>query len=187
MKINLILLGAGNSSRFGSNKLLTEIDGKPMYLHILKKVIGMNWNQIIFVTQYKEIVKQIKGYPIDVVYNNHGEWGISHSIKLGIEYGNDCDAYLFSVCDQPFITANSIQKLINEFMNCEKRIACLSYNGILGNPAIFDLIYEKELLELKGDKGGKVIINNHSDDVKIVNVDNIKELMDIDYISDLIE
>ena len=39
MKIALIMLAAGNSRRFGSNKLLYEIEGKPMYRHILEKLI----------------------------------------------------------------------------------------------------------------------------------------------------
>ena len=34
MDIDLILLAAGNSRRFGSNKLLYEVDGKPMYAHM---------------------------------------------------------------------------------------------------------------------------------------------------------
>ena len=39
MKIALIMLAAGNSWRFGSNKLLYEIEGKPMYWHILEKLL----------------------------------------------------------------------------------------------------------------------------------------------------
>ena len=39
MKIALIMLAAGNSRRFGSNKLLYEIEGKPMYRHILEKLL----------------------------------------------------------------------------------------------------------------------------------------------------
>ena len=39
MKIALIMLAAGNSRRFGSNKLLYEIDGRPMYRHILEKLM----------------------------------------------------------------------------------------------------------------------------------------------------
>lgn len=39
MNIALVMLAAGNSRRFGSNKLLYEIDGKPMYRHILEKLM----------------------------------------------------------------------------------------------------------------------------------------------------
>ena len=39
MKIALIYLAAGNSRRFGSNKLFYEIDGKPMYRHLLDRLV----------------------------------------------------------------------------------------------------------------------------------------------------
>ena len=61
MKLGLIMLAAGNSRRFGSNKLLYGIDGMPMYRHILlelKKVKAALEEQghrcvIKFVTQYE--------------------------------------------------------------------------------------------------------------------------------------
>ena len=39
MKIGMILLAAGYSRRFGSNKLLYEIEGRPMYLRTLDQLI----------------------------------------------------------------------------------------------------------------------------------------------------
>ena len=38
MKIAMIMLAAGNSRRFGANKLLYEIDGIPMYRHVLEQL-----------------------------------------------------------------------------------------------------------------------------------------------------
>lgn len=37
--ISIVILAAGNSRRFGSNKLFFPIDGIPMYLHTLQKVL----------------------------------------------------------------------------------------------------------------------------------------------------
>lgn len=37
--IHIIYMAAGNSRRFGSNKLLYELDGKPMYRHLLERLI----------------------------------------------------------------------------------------------------------------------------------------------------
>ena len=38
MKIAFVMLAAGNSRRFGANKLLYEIDGIPMYRHVLEQL-----------------------------------------------------------------------------------------------------------------------------------------------------
>ena len=37
--IHIIYMAAGNSRRFGSNKLFYELDGKPMYSHLLERLI----------------------------------------------------------------------------------------------------------------------------------------------------
>ena len=37
--IHIIYMAAGNSRRFGSNKLFYELDGKPMYRHLLDHLI----------------------------------------------------------------------------------------------------------------------------------------------------
>lgn len=37
--IHIIYMAAGNSRRFGSNKLFYELDGKPMYRHLLERLI----------------------------------------------------------------------------------------------------------------------------------------------------
>ena len=37
--IHIIYMAAGNSRRFGSNKLLYELDGKPMYRHLLDHLV----------------------------------------------------------------------------------------------------------------------------------------------------
>ena len=40
--IHIIYMAAGNSRRFGSNKLFYELDGKPMYRHMLERLIETN-------------------------------------------------------------------------------------------------------------------------------------------------
>ena len=50
MKINLILLAAGNSRRFNGNKLLALYKGKPIYMHVVEKALNLEVNKIICVT-----------------------------------------------------------------------------------------------------------------------------------------
>lgn len=203
-RLSIILLAAGNSNRFHGNKLLTLIEGKPMYLHMVEKIQKVSAYQKVLVTQYEEIISYFDSYSIDelnrsnfsmhnyenkkihVIRNEHSEWGISHSIQLGLEYcmvnanQNKADAYLFAVCDQPWLSLESIIKLIEVYKNSAKGIACLSYDGKLGNPVIFDKAYYQELKDLKGDIGGKAILKQHWNDVTLVNINNPTELLDID-------
>ena len=68
--IHIIYMAAGNSRRFGSNKLFYELDGKPMYRHLLERLIEIKdrYNKlknaesnnpvidITVVTRYREIL-----------------------------------------------------------------------------------------------------------------------------------
>lgn len=180
MKINLILLASGNSNRFQGNKLLAVVNDKPMYMNVVEKILKLNFNKIILVTQYPEIKSALLEQPIQVVMNKNSELGISHSIKLGIQTDMEADAYMFMVCDQPFISLVSIESLIYRFIKSDKGMACIEYKGKLGNPAIFSEKYKNELLNLEGDVGGKSIMKKHLDDLERVQINHEVEMMDID-------
>lgn len=182
VKINLILLAAGNSVRFNGNKLLSDFKGIPLYMHIINEAKDMDFNKIICITQYKEIQDKLKDTNIKVVINEDSSRGISSSIKLGINYDSNADGYMFMVCDQPFIRKESIQKVVDVFKKSNLGIAALGTHegNVVGNPVIFSRRYVNELLCLEGDTGGKKIVKKHMDDLEIVNVYDELELTDID-------
>ena len=160
-----------------------------MYLHTLDKLIDLkkvndNIDEIIFVTKYDEIINNLKNKDIKVINNNNSEFGISQSIKLGISNSFN-NAYMFIVCDQPYIKKETINKFINEFIRSKKNLGCVSNDGILLNPTIFTDKYKDKLLKLDGDKGGKKIILKNIDDLFIFDVLEKRELIDIDYKSQL--
>lgn len=188
MKINAILMAAGNSCRFGSNKLLYMVDGKTMFQHTLEKVLAVEpglFHHMIVITQYQEVMKQAKAMNQDIrIRENHNsQLGISHSIQLGLE-AEIADAYAFFVCDQPWLKVETIDEFIKEFKNSKKTLGCVTQNGHLGNPAIFTNRYYQELLDLKGDVGGKSVMKKHMEEVFFYEVEDYKELVDIDVFSE---
>ena len=180
MRINLILLAAGNSKRFNGNKLLVIYKEKPIYMHIVEKVLDLKVNKIICVTQYEEIKEALLNTNINVVMNDNSSLGISSSIKLVINFDKNADGYMFMVCDQPFISVQTLKSVIDNFINGDKGIVCVGCGDNKGNPVIFSKRYINELLSLEGDSGGKRILKGHLNDLNIVNVDNEIELIDID-------
>ena len=97
--LSVIVLASGNSKRFKGNKLLYEIDGKPMYLYTVEKLINLKKKckyigEIIFVTKYQKIINDLKNKDIKVVKNKNSEFGISQSIKLGVSNSNN-NCYMF--------------------------------------------------------------------------------------------
>ena len=61
MKIHIIYLAAGSSRRFGSNKLLWEYEGRPLYRHGLDRLIEMSSDRddctLTVVSRYDEILE----------------------------------------------------------------------------------------------------------------------------------
>ncbi len=183
-KIGLILLAAGNSVRYNGIKLLDTVLEKQMYRHIVDKVKTLPLVPKIMVTQYDEIAEKVLTDGFHVKINDRPEDGISRSIRLGLkealEIEPSLDAVLFSVCDQPYITRNTIEAVIDAYRSQYQEIVCAYYGDKLGNPCIFGRKYFEELDKLTGDIGGKSIIKHNMEDVFLLQVDNPKELVDID-------
>lgn len=192
MKINLILLAAGSSSRFGENKLLHKIDGKPMYQRVTEVLNALPegmFSKKIMVAQHEPILMDSTLYDhYTVVKNSDSSRGISSSIHVGMAYSEeDVDAWCFMVCDQPYLTKETILELVRNWIKSGQPLACVSNQNVLGNPTIFSNIFLDELLELHGDKGGKAILEKHRQEVYCYHVENKKELADVDHPFDLTE
>ena len=182
MKLSVILLAAGSARRYGGNKLLTEVNGKPMYRNILDRIpeIGFSFYRKIIVTQYEEIQCQLCQTDWIVVRNDQPELGISRSIRLGLNQAGDSDAYLFAVCDQPYLQAVTMKRLIAGFQNSKKGIAFVRNGKEPGNPVIFSAAYLDELRSLEGDRGGKAVVRRHMEDCTWIEAEEARELRDID-------
>lgn len=183
-KPTFIMLAAGNSRRFGSNKLLYEIGGVPMYLrtlHKLQKAASELGNcEIIVVTQYQEIASKAQESGVRVLINPYPERGISSSMQIGLAAAKESAACLFIVSDQPWLTTETIVDLVHKFLSEDKGMACTLLGTKTGNPCIFSRKYYQELQEITGDKGGKQIINRHPEDVAYLEIEDAKELVDVD-------
>ena len=183
-KPTFIMLAAGNSRRFGSNKLLYEIGGVPMYLRTLYKLqkaaSELGNCEIIVVTQYEEIASKAQESGARVLINPHPERGISSSMQIGLAAAKESSACLFTVSDQPWLTTETIVELVHKFLSEHKGMACTLLGTKTGNPCIFSRKYYQELMEITGDKGGKQIINRHPDDVVYLEIKDARELVDID-------
>jgi len=183
-KIALVLLAAGDSRRFGSNKLLSSFNGKPMYRCLTDQLAQLSeslFARKILVTQYEEIAVDLGRQGYVVVRNTQSERGISHSIHLALEnLPDEIDAVCFSVCDQPWLQGSTIEALLRGWQTSGRGIGCLSCQGRTGNPVVFSRKYFSQLLSLIGDVGGKVVMKKHLEDVFFYKINNKKELLDID-------
>ena len=171
----------------GTNKLLLEYRGVTFIENTLKKVLNENFYELAIITCDKEVKKKCQNYikklekdkkNIYLVDNKKSEKGQSESIKMGLKTLGKCDGYMFFSCDQPFLTSDTIKKILKNFN--PERIAIPEYDGKRSLPVIFGKNFKNELLKLEGDTGGKTVISSHPDKIITVEIENSDEGKDID-------
>lgn len=184
----IVVLAAGSSKRFGENKLLFPLEGKPLYRHMMDNLKAIPCAFKIIVTGDKRIEDEALEEGITIVQNTRPELGISHSMKLGLL--SALKAYpgvqriLFTVCDQPGLTDATMRRLLDRAAEHQGKIVCVSFEGQPHNPVVWDRIYFDELMKLTGDAGGRQIMNKYKENIVMVETDK-KELQDVDRKTDL--
>ena len=179
LKLGCVVMAAGNARRFGENKLAAELDGRSLIRRALEAIPGEAFDSVMVVTQYPEIAALAEEFHFTAIEKQHPDFGISHTIRLGLTKLTDCDGVLFLVSDQPLLRRESVEKLVDLWQKQPEHIAALSHGGVQGNPCLFPARVFPELLNLREDKGGNTVIRRHEDCLLLLEVD-ARELTDVD-------
>ena len=181
--ISAILLAAGESNRMGQLKQLMPFGQSTIVERTINNLLNSAVSETIVVLGYREedVRKTIAGKPIKITINPDYQQGMSTSIIAGLkQVDKGARAVLIALGDQPFVNSQTINSLVEAFIANSRGIIIPVYQGRRGNPVIFAIKYKGELLNLKGDTGGREIIKRHPDDVLEAAVNCEGVLLDID-------
>ena len=181
-KIGCVIMASGMARRFGSNKLLHDFHGQPIMVRILRSMKQAKVDLPVVVTRHPEVVE---------ICRNEGIYAILHdlpkrsdTVRLGMEYlleqDPDLDGIMFAASDQPCLKHESITALCAAFEENPNLIYRLSYQGTEGNPVLFPKSTFGELQNLPEGKGGGAVVKRHPDLVRLVEVSDERELIDVD-------
>jgi len=162
MKIAILILSAGHSTRMGTTKQLLSIGSKTLLGLCIENAIQSNANKTYGVlgANAKTIKDSIAHYNLEIIINSNYNNGLSSSIVAGIQHiiNKNYDAVLITLGDQPMVDAQYLNTLIFSSEKSPTQIIASQYNEALGVPAIFPKNYFNHLLQLKGDKGAKQLL-----------------------------
>jgi molybdenum cofactor cytidylyltransferase len=122
------------------------------------------------VSKTKLILRNGK-YPndkVEVIINKNADEGMASSIRVGVEASMDADGVIIMTCDQPHITSDLLNSLIEKHIATGKKIVTCSYGNTFGPPAFFHRDFFGELLKLKGDVGARRIVQHNRDQVEMI-------------------
>lgn len=179
LKLGCVIMAAGNARRYGQNKLAAQLRGRSLILRALEAVPAEELEAAVVVTQYPEVMDLAEAFRFAAIRNEHPDWGISHTIALGLTALRRCDGVMFLVSDQPLLKRESVAALAQFWKQQPDKLAALAHSSIRGNPCVFPARFFPELLELTEDHGGNTVIRRHEGDLRLLEVPE-EELADVD-------
>lgn len=184
MNVSAIVMASGMSKRMNRDKLLMKINDRQIFEYILDTINKCNFFDKTVVAKDEEILQKANSLGFNVVKNTEYENGQSQSIILGMENSKKAHGYMFFVADQPFISVETVNIILDSFGKNPGSIIVPRCKDKTRNPVIFPHMLKDELLMLSGDNGGKAVIIKNKDKIVFVDIDREEEFMDIDTMED---
>jgi molybdenum cofactor cytidylyltransferase len=184
-RIAALVMAAGRSSRMGpANKLLAEVDGKPMVRRAVEAALASAAAPVFVVLGHDahRLRTALRGCKVHFVDNPDFAEGMSTSLRRGLAaLPDDADGAVVLLGDMPRIDQAAIDRLIAAFDPDEGRSICVPvWNGKRGNPVLWARRYFSEMADIAGDVGARHLIGEHGDQVAEVPMPDDAALVDID-------
>jgi len=183
VSVSCIILAAGASSRMGREKLLLKINDKTILQTTLEQVMNSGIEDIVVVVKPDlSRSETIATMGCKVVENLAYQKGLSSSLKLGLKaVDNNTQGVILALGDQPTVPKEVYRALIDRYSENLKPATVPVYKGKRGNPVLFDRKIWPALTSLKGDTGGRQIIENlDKEEINRVETGSSSILNDID-------
>ncbi len=179
------MLAAGQSRRMGGdNKLLQQVDGRPLLLHALDAADGARAEPVVVVTghQREAVEALLEERQVERVHNPAYADGLSTSLKAGLAaLPADVDGVVVLLGDMPGVSAATIDRLIAAFDPTGGAAICVpSWRGKRGNPVLLARRFFPEIQEIAGDVGAKPILAEYPEQIRTVEMADDAVLTDLD-------
>lgn len=167
--VGIIILAAGAAERMGRPKQLLAFRGKSLLRRAAEAARAAPCARVVVVlgAHAEQARAELNGLPVEAVENKDWIDGIGSSLRTGIaalESDGDIQAAAIMLCDQPFVSAAHIEKLVVEYRRGCSRIVASEYAGILGVPALFDRSLFADLRTVSGTSGAKRILDERANE-----------------------
>jgi molybdenum cofactor cytidylyltransferase len=159
-----VVLAAGAASRMhGAQKLLLEVDGRPMVRHAVEAASEGGCHQVVVVYSSDE-VKDAIGDDAELVHNPDARTGMASSLRVGLRaLRPEIEAAVVVLGDQPLVGSRTIASLLRAWRREGSRpaVAVSKRAKEWTPPVVLAREMWEELYALKGDAGARQILDGH--------------------------
>jgi len=190
--IGAIILAAGSSRRFGGDKRKLSLpSGQAMLEESIHKAASVI-DKVLVVLRFgdlayaKELEAKIRNPNVEFFCAPDSAQGMAHSLANAIHKVDWAAAMVF-LGDMPFVQSETVESILGkyEFHKASSPIVVPIKDGERGHPVLFHHDYFDEIQQLKGDRGARIVVSSHPDNVFTVEVQDPGVIRDIDTPQDL--
>ena len=191
MRIVGILLAAGYSTRFGTNKLLARLPaggpeaGEPVAVAAARHLAEALPEPVAVVRPRAQKVSQLlREAGCRTVICRNAAQGMGTSLAAGVRAAGDADGWVIALADMPFIRPETIRRIAMALQE-GAAVAAPACGGERGHPVGFARRFRDDLLALTGDGGAREILSAHPDWITLYETGDRGVLRDVDVPGDL--
>ncbi len=155
-----VVLAAGRAERFGADKRLAQLRGRPLIEWALESLAGFDFAQKICVVRDDDPIGDVaRGYDIAPVVNDRAAEGVGTSLACGIAALGEVDGAFIVLADMPDIPPGLYAAMAARFAEGDADIVVPRHAGRAGHPVLFGAACFTALKALTGDRGGRSLID----------------------------
>jgi molybdenum cofactor cytidylyltransferase len=178
-----VVLAAGGAARFGKLKQLLPWGSGTLLTQVVDTALASSARPVVVVlgAQAEACRTALGERPVQVVVNPAWTQGQSTSVQAALAVlPSYVDATLFLLADQPAMQSSTLEALIARYRTTRAPLVWPEFQGQRGNPVLFDHSLFPELMALRGDVGGRAVLQGHIAEAERVSVFDAGILTDID-------
>ncbi len=181
--ITPIVLAAGSSARMGYPKALLPLGPETFLTHILRilETFDLPDARVVLGDHAARILPVLHLYSVRILINPDPARGQFSSLRLALEnLDRDVAGCLVWPVDQPLVSAELLQELIQLFLHSGRSLAMPRCRGKAGHPAIFGAAMIRELLAAPAEADAKSYVARHAHDTSWLATEETGTIEDID-------
>jgi molybdenum cofactor cytidylyltransferase len=181
-----ILLAAGASKRFGSDKLLHPLaGGTPVAAAALANLRSALPHVIAVVRPGATMLENLLSEAgATVILCTNADEGMGASLATAVGASGNVSGWVIALADMPYILPATIVKIAAS-LAAGAAIVAPAYRGERGHPVGVSARFRRQLEALRGDEGARSVLTENAGLVKLIEVDDPGVCRDIDTPDDL--
>jgi molybdenum cofactor cytidylyltransferase len=158
----------------GQPKQLLRIDGQTLVRRAASAAIDAGCEPVIVVTGSSSelIVQELNDLPVTPIFHPGWSAGVGSSLRAGLSAllseAPNLTAVVILVCDQPHMSAEIVQRLIQAWRHGKKSMAACKYGGTFGPPCCFGSELFSDLGSLYDEQGAKRLLSAHPESLTLL-------------------